>query len=128
MAGTYRSYKLSYGATEETIIVSTDNVDRLPEETTVIRQTPNGSRYKQVFGSGKLSWGFNFFLSDRDIYDFFKDAYDSQVAGDTITFSEENDAGGFTAYTVIINLPRKSADTVGDSPIDRSLSVEVLEA
>jgi len=128
MAGTYQSYKLSYNTTEETITVTTDSVTRILEETTTIRQTPTGARYKQVFGSGKKSWVFNFFLSDRDLYDFFKDAYDAQVDGYTITLSEENDAGSYTDYTVIINLPQTTPETIGSDPIDRNLSVEVLEA
>jgi hypothetical protein len=128
MASIYREYKLSYDATEESLIVDMANVTRNKNETTVIRITPSGAKWKQVFGSGKVSWTFSFSdNTDRTIADFFQDAYDASVDGSTITLSEENDSGGYDEYEVIINQPVASPDTVGSDATDRGLTVEVFE-
>lgn len=129
MAGTYQTFKFSYNTTVDELVVETQNVNRVPDEYTVVRVTPTGEKYKQVFGSGKYRWAFAFpTLTAREILTIFNNAYDAQLTED-ITFSEEQDDGSFADYTVIINRPVYSPDTLDSTtPIDRALSVEVIEA
>ncbi len=128
MATTYRGYKLSYNSAEYTISVDTINVRRTKNETTTVQITPTGAKWKQVFGSGKMSWVFSFTLTERALLTFFQNAYDAAVAGATLILSEEEDDASYTEYTVIINQPKSTTDTIGAGATDKGLSVEVLEA
>ena len=128
MAGTYQGFKFNYNTTAESITVSTNNVSRIPEEMTVIRQTPTGERYKQIFGNGKYRWSFAFSVTDRDLLTIFNNAYDSQSSY-TLTMEEENDDLTYTEYDVIMNRPSWSTDSLNaTNPTDKDLTVEVLEA
>ena len=124
-----QGYKLSYNTTTDTFAVDTLNVSRTPEEISVIRQTPTGERYKQIFGSGKYRWAFSFARNTaRELLTIFNNAYTAQSSYD-VTLSEEQDDGSYTDYTVVINRPVYSPDVLdSSSPIDRGLTVEVLEA
>ena len=128
MSSIYRTYKLSYNATVTQITVDTANVTRTEQEKTVIKVTPTGSTWKQVFGNGKRAWAFSFLLTDRTLLDFFQDAYDAAVSGYTLTLSEEEDSGAYTDYTVIVNQPVSTPDTIGGDPTDRNLNIQVLES
>ena len=105
----------------------TENVTRTPEETSSTVITPNGSKYKQVFGK-KYKWVFNYSYLERDAFDFFDDAYEATVDGYSLTFSEEQDDGSYTDYTVIMNRPVATPHTIGSTNYDRDLSVEIFEA
>jgi len=128
MSSVYRNYHLTYNSVTTEITVDTANVIRTEQEKTVIKSTPTGAIWKQVFGNGKKAWAFSFTLSDRALLTFFQDAYNSAVSGYAVTLSEQEDSGAYTDYDVIINQPASTPDTIGTDPIDKNLSVEVRES
>ena len=128
MSSIYRGYKFTYNAKVTQITVDTANVIRTEQEKTVIKITPTGSTWKQVFGNGKKAWAFSFLLTDRTLLDFFQDAYNAAVSGYTLTLSEENDDASYTEYDVIVNQPVSTPDTIGGDPTDRNLNIQVLES
>lgn len=124
-----QTFKFLYNTTTLTIVVETAFVNRTPEEKTIVRQTPTGARYKQIYGSGKYRWSFSFpTLTTREVLTVFNTVY-AQQGTYTITMQEEQDDGSFTDYTVIMNRPIYTPEALDStSPIDRGLFVEVLEA
>lgn len=125
---TLREYKLSYGSTIDTVSIDTKYIDRRKAERTVVRETPSGAKYKQVFGTGKVAWTFTFPYSDADLLAFFQNGYDAAVDGNTLTLSEYDGISAFDEYTVIINLPSFNDDVFGATPIYQDVSIEVYEA
>lgn len=126
MAGRYQTYKFTYNTTTIEMVFKTDRVSRTPEEISTELQTPTGERYKQVYGE-KYTWNFTFSLTERAILEFFNTAYEQAKTADII-LSEEQDNGTFETYTVIVDRPNYSPDTIAADAIDRGLTVRVAEA
>lgn len=123
------NYKLGYSSTvTDPLPIDSRYITRTPSEKTVIKETPSGARYKQVFGDGKLAWSISVPLTYKDEYrDVFQAAYDSQNDGNAVTLYEENNSGSYTEYDVVINIPGYTLETVGSDAIDRDFIVEILE-
>ena len=130
MSGVTIRYKFGYNSTiTDPLPIDTQYIERTVSEKTVIKETPSGARYKQVFGSGKVAWTIRLPLTYKDEFrDVFQAAYDAQVAGYAITLYEENNSGGYDEYTSIINLPGYTPETIGSDAVDRDISVEIYEA
>ena len=128
MAKNYQGFRFTYNATTTEFSTMTENVTRTPEETSSTVITPNGAKYKQITGK-KYKWVFTYSYLERDAFDFFDDAYEATVDGYSLTFSEEQDDGSYTDYTVIMNRPVATPHTIGSTGnYDRDLSVEIFEA
>ena len=129
MSKKYQGFKLTYNSIETTFSTMIEHVTRTAEESSSMVVTPNGSKYKQVFGNGKYKWSFTYSFSERDAFDFFDDAYEATLAGYALILSEEQDDGSYVDYTVIMNRPQTTPHTLGTSNnYDRDLSVEIFQA
>lgn len=126
MAGRYQTFKVTYNTTTIELVIKTDRVTRLPEEISTELQTPTGERYKQIYGE-KYTWNFAYLFTERAILEFFNTAYEQSKTYD-ITLSEEQDNGSFTNYTVIVDRPVYTPDTIESDPVDRALTVRIAEA
>lgn len=124
-----QTFKFTYNTTTLTVVVDTAYVNRTPRAKEVIRETPTGASFMQIYGSGKYSWFFAFpTLTAREVLTVFNTIYSQQSSFD-ITMQEEQDDGSFTSYSVIIRRPAYTPDALdSSSPIDRGLTVEVVEA
>ena len=119
-------YKLTYEGATVSNVFNSDDVQNSPEVIDNVRTTVNGTAYRQTIGF-KRGWIFNVVLAADDIRNFFLDAYNSSVQGNETVLSEQQDDGSFIDYTVLIDRPSYSRDTVGDNPLYRGISCAVRE-
>lgn len=91
----------------------------------------SGKKYKNyVTTTEKRTWKVKYDYCNQDVYDFFKDASDSEKAGNDIVFSIEQDNGTFEDIDVLLNSFRAYDRTV--TPFERqkyykNLSMEIVE-
>jgi hypothetical protein len=124
----YRTIKFTYNLTTVEIDVRLENENVLNEELSSIRQTIDGSRWKQITGTSSV-YTYAFGFCTDDVYDFFVNAYNNNSSFD-VTFEREQDDGSFSSELVIIDLPQAQDDNIGvdDLKVYAGLQVRVLTA
>jgi hypothetical protein len=128
MAKNYQTFQLKYNGNITEFITPLEDVTRKPFEVERSVITPNGSKYKQVFGL-YYEWYFNYRFSERAAFDFFDNAYQAAINGYSLTLAEEQDDGSFTEYEVIMFRPEVTPHTLGTTGnFDRDLHVIISQA
>lgn len=127
VAKDHRTIRITYNLTTLEIDVLTGSERVTRDELSSVRQTIDGSRYKQITGSSE-TFDYTFSLVESDIYDFFDEAYTNSESYD-LTLSRENDDGSFTDTDIIMDRPQWQDETVGtDGKIYGNLTVRLYSA
>lgn len=91
----------------------------------------SGKKYKNYLTTTeKKTWEVSYEFCFSDVYDFFKNASDSEKEGNDIVFSIEQDDGTFQDYDVLLNSFRafnKTVTAFDREKIYKNLYLEIKE-
>lgn len=127
MAKRYRTIRLTYNTTTDSIDVPT-NIEQVEyNDLETIRQAIDGTRYSFITGMKRV-FSYSYSYSNAEVYNFFANGYNAFNDDFDVSLERENDDGTFESIPVIIRRPQRQDETVGSTDkIYADVNVELLE-